>query len=101
MGDPMLAIRTWSRCLLLAISLSITCPFALAQKSITKLPHQSTETNRTDTSSNTPQEAHQRAGSPELGVLILVGVVGFLVLIAWVISRIGEGSGRQSDNTLN
>jgi hypothetical protein len=33
------------------------------------------------------------AGSPELGLLIIIGAVGFFVLVAWLFSRAGEAEG--------
>lgn len=89
----MLALCTWSRSLIVAMLLLISSQYVLAQKSETRLPVQTTEA--------TAKEGSPRAGSPELGVLIIIGVVGLLILIAWIYSRIGEGSGRQSDNGMN
>ena len=93
----MLALRAWSRGLVVAMLVMISSPHALAQRSATKLPSRTTET----TSDNTPREVRERVGDPILGVFIIVGVVGLLILIAWVFSRIGEGGSRQSDGTMN
>ena len=39
--------------------------------------------------------------SPELGVLIILGVLGLLVLVAWVFSRVGDDGRRgPADRTL-
>jgi hypothetical protein len=40
------------------------------------------------------------AGSPELGILIIVGVVAFLILVAWVFTRVGDDSRTGGDRTL-
>jgi hypothetical protein len=93
----MLVLRAWSRGLVVAMLVMISSPYALAQRSATKLPTQTTET----TPSDTPREQRERVGDPILGVLIIVGVVGLLIFIAWVFSRIGEGGSRQSDGTMN
>jgi hypothetical protein len=93
----MLAHCTWSRVLVVAIVMTISSPYMLAQSGGTKLPPRTTEVSR----GNTPREEHERAGSPELGVLIIIGVVGFLIFIAWVFSRVGEGGSRHSDGTMN
>ena len=42
----------------------------------------------------------QPAGSPEMGVLIIIGVVGFFVLVAWVFSRVGDDTSSPGDRTL-
>jgi hypothetical protein len=39
------------------------------------------------------------AGSPEMGVLIIIGIVALLILIAWIIARAGEES-RGGDSSL-
>ena len=44
--------------------------------------------------------ARPRAGSPEFGVLIIIGVVAFIIVVAWLISRIGDDSGPRDDRSL-
>jgi hypothetical protein len=91
----MLALRTWSRALLVAILLTFFSLDALAQRDATK--SQSTQITRKDTT----QEERGNVGNPMLGVLIIIGVVGFLVFVAWVFSRVGHGGSRPSDGTMN
>jgi len=93
----MFALRAWSRGLVVAMLVLISSPHAFAQRSATKLPSRTTET----TSNNTQHEERERVGDPILGVLIIAGVVGLLIFIAWVYSRIGEGGSRHSDGTMN
>jgi hypothetical protein len=45
-------------------------------------------------------EERPRAGSPEFGVLIILGAVAFIVVVAWLISRIGDDSGPRDDRSL-
>jgi hypothetical protein len=97
----MFAPRTWTLGLLLAMLFSSTSPDVLAQRSTTNSPIPTTEKSKSSLHNDIPREAHQPAGSPELGVLIIIMLVGLLVLIAWVFTRVGEGSSRPSDNSLN
>ena len=39
------------------------------------------------------------AGNPELGMLIILGAIGFFILLAWIFARMGDG-GKSADNTL-
>ena len=57
-----------------------------------------TEAARTPASQREPPDAPP-AGSPELGVLLIIGVVAFLVVMAWVLSRVGDDSPRD-DGTI-
>ena len=43
--------------------------------------------------------AEPPAGSPELGVLLIIGVVAALVFMAWLLSRVGDDSPRD-DGTI-
>jgi hypothetical protein len=89
-------LRTWGRSLLLALSLLVIAPEAFAARHTSRSP--TTDVSRTDS----PYTAErQPAGSPEFGVIIIVGIVGFVVLLAWIFSRVGEGNSRAGDNTLN
>jgi hypothetical protein len=91
----MLALCTWSRALLVAMLLTFFSLDALAQRDATK--SQSSQITRKDTT----QEERGNVGNPMLGVLIIIGVVGFLVFVAWVFSRVGQGGSRPSDGTMN
>jgi hypothetical protein len=95
------SLRVWSRGLFAAIPLLLLTPLVFAQSSGSKLPihtsDRSTERTRDGPDSRADREP---AGNPILGVFIIAGVVGFLVLLAWLFSRVGEGNGRNSD-TLN
>jgi len=49
-------------------------------------------TNR-GTTGSTKQEVvveHTQAGSPELGVLLIIGIVAAVIFMAWVFSRMGD-----------
>ena len=95
----MLPLRVWSRGLFAAVLLLILTPLASAQVSGSKLPIHtsapSTERTREGPDSHADSEP---AGNPIIGVLLIAGVVGVLVLVAWLFSRVGEGNGRQTDS---
>ena len=40
------------------------------------------------------------AGDSDFGLLIIVGVIGLIVLVAWLISRMGDDGGRGPDHTM-
>jgi UDP-N-acetylmuramyl pentapeptide phosphotransferase/UDP-N-acetylglucosamine-1-phosphate transferase len=87
----MFTFRTWMKALIAAMLLPLFSPFALAQRNA----------DRFRTTEASASQIHERAGSPEMGVLIIIGVIGLLVFVAWVFSRIGEGKSRPADGTLN
>lgn len=90
----MSALRTWVRCLLVSIFILIAAPHAIAERSATE--HQTTEI-----APNNSLQEREPAGNPLLGALVIVGIVGFLILVAWIFSRIGESNNRHSDSILN
>jgi hypothetical protein len=90
----MFALRTWGLSFLAAFALLATHSYALAGRS----------TSTIRTASITQRESITERvsdGSPILGWLIIIGVVGFVIVVAWIFSRMGEGSNRQSDSSLN
>jgi hypothetical protein len=92
----MLALRTWSRALLLAFVILLFSPVVMAQS------NSSSGQPVEPTSTSTPHRAEGgNSGYPMFGILIIAGVVGFFILIAWIISRVGEGNRRPSDNTMS
>jgi hypothetical protein len=40
------------------------------------------------------------AGDSGFGLLIIAGVIGLIVLVAWLISRMGDDGGRGPDHTM-
>jgi hypothetical protein len=82
----MFTIITRMRMLLAGLVLAFSATAAMANASAA-------------TRAETPAADKQPAGSPEMGVLIVIGVVGFLVLLAWIVSRIGDDS-RSGDTSL-
>ena len=77
-------MRKWIntvRSLLVALTLAIASPYALAE--------------------STSSGMHEgRAGDSDLGLLIILGVIGFFVLLAWLISRMGDDGGRGPDHDI-
>jgi hypothetical protein len=81
----MSTLITWGRILFAALALTalMPCARALGQSSETQTP-----------TTNPP------AGDPAFGVLIIVGIIGLLVVVAWIFSRTGDDGGRGPDRTL-
>jgi hypothetical protein len=92
----MFTLRTWGRILLVALMLFIAAPMTSAQQTASK-----TRTTDTTHTTETSAEPRQPAGSPEFGFLIIIGIVGFVILVAWIFSRAGEGGSRQGSHTMN
>ena len=81
----MLRVIDRVRSVLVMLVLATLAPYALAR---TTKPSPSTDSNRTP------------AGDPDLGLLIIVGAIGFFILVAWIFSRTGDDGGRGPDRTL-
>jgi hypothetical protein len=90
----MFSLRTWGRGFLATSLFVIFSPLGQAVRGSSKL-------RTTELSQHDAVPEHIPAGNPMLGMLIIIGVVAFLVLLAWIFSRIGEGNSRQADSTLN
>ena len=90
----MFALRTWNRVLLAAMMLLLSASYTFAERGATKL-------RTTEITTNATTSHPEPSGSPELGVLIIIGVIAFVIFVAWVFSRIGEGHSRPADNTMN
>ena len=83
----MSAIFNGMRVLLVGLVLSLSASVTMATAAST-FPQAANGTNLAEP---VPVEK-PRAGSPEMGVLIILGAVGFLVFVAWVFSRVGDES---------
>ena len=88
----MSAIVTAMRILLVGLTLTLFAPVALANAATTFPTVKSTALAE-------PVEK-PRAGSPEMGVLIIIGAVGFLVLVAWIFSRVGDDNRPGGDRSM-
>jgi uncharacterized membrane protein YphA (DoxX/SURF4 family) len=40
------------------------------------------------------------AGDADFGLLIILGLIGLFILVAWLISRMGDDGGRGGDHTM-
>lgn len=47
-----------------------------------------------------PAGPRAEAGNPEIGLFIIVGAIGFFILVAWLFSRTMDDGGRGPDRTL-
>ena len=79
-------IITRMRLLFVGLALLLFAPVAMANAGST-------------TRAETPVADKQPAGSPEMGILIVIGVVAFLFFVAWVVSRMGDDN-RSGDTSL-
>jgi hypothetical protein len=93
----MFTLIRYSRLLLTLLVLAVfTAPLAAA-------PHTSAgRTPSSEPGESLPAAAveQQPPASPEMGLLIIIGVVGFLVLVAWLIARVGDDNRNGGDHTL-
>lgn len=92
----MFTLITWGRILLASLALAAFTPYVFAQTK--QPPTQSSVPARKQTTETASEQA--RAGDPDLGMVIIVGCIGFFILVAWVFSRIGDDGGRGPDRTL-
>jgi hypothetical protein len=73
------------RCLVVALALALVPSLALAQS-----------TARSTSTGSNPNPA----GDADFGLLLILGLVALFVLIAWLISRMGDDGGRGPDHTM-
>jgi hypothetical protein len=63
-------------------------------------PHAGASGDSPSTSPLTHDAGRTPSGDPDLGWLIIIGAVAFLVLVAWIFSRTGDDGSRGPDRTL-
>lgn len=81
----MFALRRWTRAMLAALALAFPITPAFANVP----PPSTAATKTTDRGHRESAEEQPPAGSPELGILMIIGGVVFLILMAWLFSRVG------------
>ncbi len=85
------------RALIVALAmLYFAAPAAATGRTI---PNNGSEPARTTATQHGLKTA-PRAGSPEFGILIIIGIVGVLVIAAWVVSRVSDDSSPRTDGVL-
>jgi hypothetical protein len=89
MSDIITRIRIW----LVGLALAFVASPAVASGRGSSDPSRATDTAREATES-------APAGSPEFGVLIIIGVVAFLVFVAWLVTRVGDDNPRGGDGSI-
>lgn len=77
-------LKNWSRFLLVVLTLALLISDATAMESTAN------ETTATD----------PPAGNPEFGLLIIAGLIGFLILVTWLFSRVSDTSHGTSDKSI-
>ena len=94
----MFTLITWGRILFAALALAAFSPSISAQHSSAQAGRPTAQApSRTRTTEAGDQP---RSGDPDLGMLIIVGAIGFFILVAWIFSRTGDDGGRGPDRTL-
>ena len=85
----MFTVITWTRILFVALALSAFAPSVSANADSQPVGTSANHpTGRgAATKSGESGEGRPRAGSPEFGVLIIIGAVAFVVIVAWIIAR--------------
>jgi hypothetical protein len=97
----MLTIVAWTRALLAALALAVFTPVVSADSPSTeKSAQRNTGPDRPRTTSRSDTDEKRPTGSPEFGILILIGAVGFIILIAWIIARLGDDNRPRSDKVV-
>ena len=94
----MSTLITWGRILLASLALAAFTPYISAQTGRSTTQTQTSTPARTRTTEATAEQP--RAGDPDLGMVIIVGCIGFFVLVAWIFSRTGDDGSRGPDRTL-
>ncbi len=96
----MFTIVNWTRALFAALALTLFAPTVTAENANPpeKNTARSTSSSHSPGSGRSTAEEPHRTGSPEFGVLIIIGVVGFIILVAWLIARIGDDNRPRSDS---
>ncbi len=92
----MFTLSTWGRILLASLALAAFTPYISAQTG--RSTTQTSTPTRTRTTEPTAEQP--RAGDPDLGMVIIVGCIGFFILVAWIFSRTGDDGSRGPDRTL-
>jgi hypothetical protein len=72
---------------------------ALAYLAVAALPLSAAAARATPVSKADPAEIAP-AGSPEFGILIIIGAVAFLAFVAWLFTRVGDDSGPRGDGSM-
>lgn len=93
----MFAIFTWTRALLAALVLTVLATAAQATSPRRTTAHTlPTGADRLQAVAEEPPPP----GSPELGILLIIGVVGLLIFMAWLVSRVSDDNSPRGDGSI-
>jgi hypothetical protein len=100
----MLAIVAWIRVMLAALLLALVAP-SIAAKVADQPPSATGKSGATargapESKTDDTTQPPPRNGSPELGILILIGGVAFIILVAWLIARVGDDNSPRGDKVV-
>ncbi len=99
----MFNVMNWMRVLLTGLVLVAFAPMSSANAADPG-PFGSPRSRATERTSSARSDEvvteRPRVGNPEFGILIIIGAVGFVVLVAWLIARVGDDSRSSGDSTI-
>jgi len=98
----MFNMMIWSRGLTAVLAWAMFAAEASANAAWPRVPTPPTAFAKSVSTQTTPPDSipTEAAGSPELGVLIILGIVGTIVFLAWLFAHIGDNSGRNGDKIM-
>ncbi len=91
----MFAILTWARAVFAVLVMTVLISPVMATPRSSSLQTRTTEADQSHVA-----EVQPPAGSPELGILLIIGIVGLLIFMAWLVSRVGDDNSPNSDGSI-
>jgi len=97
----MFAVITWTRSLLAALLLLtvFVAPAVATPRSSSPLGR-TTAVDRTQPTNRDSGEDQPPAGSPELGILLIIGIIGIFIFMVWLVSRVSDDSSPRGDGSI-
>jgi len=92
---------TWTRSLLATLLLlTVFIAPAVATARPSSPLSRTTEVDRTHPTNRDAGEDQPPAGSPELGILLIIGIVGIFIFMVWLVSRVSDDSSPRGDGSI-
>jgi hypothetical protein len=100
MTDLMNGLRVWLTSLVVAVVGPMLGAADTASRTTPASPAAATGRSPATSRAEEVVGQPQRAGSPEFGILIIIGAVGFVILVAWLLARVTDDSRSSGDTTI-